>query len=1020
MRTLLLLCWLTVVGAGEAKPPSESAPPALPQITVVVTEFQNRHPLLDQDWLASACADLVASALATGARDVSSGITVLDRSAIAAIDQEGLIARDGGKAQGALASHVLGGSFTVIDDRLTLEVALTTDGQQRWTQRLEGTTEQLPVLARRIAAGALTTMSARVTLPTAGASRTARDLPLAALVTFQRGRAAAARGDHAWAVADLLRTCKLAPQYGEAWLALGSSLEALGRPAAALVAWEQAIAVDPDDPGMSTALFRLARATEERPAHARRLYERLIQEYPYSPAPADLVGAQHAGSSVTVAALAANRLALLGDSVAAPVTTSAGNAAAAKASAAAGASAGAPVADLWLRRLRLITDVRARTQSQVPTEDEYLLRLALLSAAGGWPSDWPVVRLSEGKPAVARLSYAGFGVAPPPGMVIENLTVTAVAKPGMPTGQYRFSLATHSIADANSNGNTLCSSKDGEPVTIAVSPTFASGFSATGVVQLSGQPSQSDVPLADLHLSATLRAAKPGALWIVTQPPGALITIDGHPRGITPCRIGDLAPGSLRVLADSQVIKSWQGSDRPIQDYLRFSDEATIEVATTGETRVEWTLTHRPKRPADGWSDVRLAFPAPLGVEVPGVTRPEHENPTAYRPQALLHEQLGVVLGWSVDGDLRIGVSRDTRTWKMITNLPANSGAEESLAVAAVSPQGQILLVFRRGVELWSITTTDLVTWTQPVRIAEVSDDDYQQRGRRHVAGAVWSAVGQWVIVYQRKGSADYYTATSSDGRGWSTTPTPLVPPVGWSPDRGLLLHRFSDGTPSLYAIARVEPKKHAMIARFTLGSKGWEMRDQSPPFDLKRTNDVSAGLLASEHDHSIHLVTRSGTGVRWVVGGDLHMVDGLCQQGNECAITAAPEGPLLVIPWAGSWWVANAGSTQTAMPLPPTVTYEIPKPAVTATSKTIPPASAAPAALAPSSTPTQSVDVLTQPAVGDTTSARPMAAEPEKTRRGRSPLIIVLVLGVLGLTFTGICWWWWGFLRRRRAEQQS
>jgi tetratricopeptide (TPR) repeat protein len=1006
MRYFLPWCFFACLMAVE---PEKNNEPAPPRITVVVAEFQNRHPLLEQDWLASACADLVASALSSASRDVASGITVLDRSGIAALEQESRIAGEGATAQGTVANHVLGGSFTVSDERLVVEVALSTAGQQRWSQRLEGTVDQVPTLARRIAAGALAALSARVTMPAVGDARAVRDLPLAALVTLQRGRAAAARGDHAWAIADLLRTCKLAPHHGEAWLALGSSFEALGRPAAALAAWEQAVTVDPDDPGMAVALFRLARAQEERrPEYAQRLYERLLRDYPYGPAPLDLTGPQFNGPAITLAELAGKRLAQLVLVVPPPDNQKrqAGD------HAVVGAPRGvsAPVVGQLIRRINQITEKRARNEYADP-ENELLLRLAVWSAAGGWPEGWPVVRLVDGQPVTARVGQAHFDVAPPPGMAIDRLTFAPAPRPGAPAGPYRFNLWTHTISEVGGSGRDLVSTKDGEPVTVTIPPNFALGFSASGYVTTVGRKA-TGTSIADLQLTAALRPVRPGALWITTQPPGALISIDNIPRGVTPCRIGDLAPGPLRVKADSLVTRPSASNDRPIQSYLHFADEADITVAGSGETRVEWTLTHRPQPTADGWSALRPILPAPPGTDVLGVTISWNERPPLYRPQVITHAKAGTVLFWQQDGEVRAATTHDARTWKALTSLPFNSGADESLSAVAVSPQGLILVAFRRGDELWSVTSSDLAGWTPPVRIAEVQSEDDRGSGQRRVAGVVWSSAGHFVVVYRTRNGDRQHTATSSDGRTWSTALTPLVHPDAWWPNASIALQRFSDGAPALLAIARLdkEKQKQAVIVRFALGPNGWTVRDQSPPFERSRTHEGDASLLANDADGSVHLVSRSGNGVRWIPGGDLQATSGLAVLGTELAITAAPGGALMVVPWAGSWWMATSGNAQ-ATTVAPQITYEIPPVELSTSSTTPAPVLAATEVAAKPGSPIPANSVpITVPA------ENPQAVN-EPARRGRSPLIIVLVLGVVVLLSAGITWWWWGFLKRRREE---
>ena len=55
---LMLLTVLFPLAAAEKRELDKTEKPA-PQVTVSVADFQNRHPLLDQDWLSSATADLI-------------------------------------------------------------------------------------------------------------------------------------------------------------------------------------------------------------------------------------------------------------------------------------------------------------------------------------------------------------------------------------------------------------------------------------------------------------------------------------------------------------------------------------------------------------------------------------------------------------------------------------------------------------------------------------------------------------------------------------------------------------------------------------------------------------------------------------------------------------------------------------------------------------------------------------------------------------------------------------------------
>ncbi len=546
MRAMLLpIALLLAVGGLEAQ--DRSPAPAAAAIAIAVSDFQDRHPFLEQDWIATAAPDLIVSALMRATKG-SAEVLVLDRTAIGALESEARLAGEAGPAHGAGATHVIGGSFSVIDGVVQLDVALAAIGQPpSWSQHYAGPVASLRSLAQRIARGALASVNAAGS-DAIGVGGGVRDLPVAALVSFHRGQEAARRGDHAWALADLLRTCKLAPDFGEAWLLLGTTLEALGRPAAALAAWEQASSADPDDPAMPATLFRLARA-RENPADqgpARRLYQRLVDDYPFALAPADIAG-RGAERDTTYAVLAAGRPALFEAS--APGGAAAGQAgsAAGPAPPASGLGGGgngsAIVAETRLRQFRLRLDAHARNQ-YLDGADDYALRRALFEAYGGWPAELPAVRLRAGE-VVQLPPLAGNErmqpVLPPDGQRFESLSLAIAPLPGLDPAGYRIALVAE-CRDTDTDAMAtmgIIESSGGAVVSAAVAPQYAGGF--FGCVNFNHpaarQPAGRNADagkMPDVLLTATLRPIRPGRLWVATQPPGMYIRIEGAFRGYRP------------------------------------------------------------------------------------------------------------------------------------------------------------------------------------------------------------------------------------------------------------------------------------------------------------------------------------------------------------------------------------------------------------------------------------------------------------------------------------------------------
>jgi predicted TPR repeat methyltransferase len=102
---------------------------------------------------------------------------------------------------------------------------------------------------------------------------------LAADRRYDYARGAAAEGDHV-AASDLLQqTLEIAPTWAPAWFALGESRQALGETAAAVDAFTQALAHDPQD--SQGARLRLARlGAADQPAQPPQAYVRdLFDQY---------------------------------------------------------------------------------------------------------------------------------------------------------------------------------------------------------------------------------------------------------------------------------------------------------------------------------------------------------------------------------------------------------------------------------------------------------------------------------------------------------------------------------------------------------------------------------------------------------------------------------------------------------------------------------------------------------------------------------------------------------------------
>lgn len=96
-------------------------------------------------------------------------------------------------------------------------------------------------------------------------------------------------------------------------------------------------------------------------------------------------------------------------------------------------------------------------------------------------------------------------------------------------------------------------------------------------------------------LTSSVRAASSGRLSILTDPPGARVTVDARPRGVSPLVIDDLAEGEHLVTVSSDA-----GSAR-----------RTVAVSAAVAKEVVFSLP-RSTAPAAGWLAVASPFPVDI------------------------------------------------------------------------------------------------------------------------------------------------------------------------------------------------------------------------------------------------------------------------------------------------------------------------------------------------------------------------------------------------------------------------
>jgi hypothetical protein len=950
LAALLALAVLELSGSAEDSVPG----PGARAVTLSVTDFQNRHPFLEDGWIATAAPDLIVDHLMRLMR-AGSPVVVLDRSAIGAVTAESALVGEGGIARGRLATHVVGGSYTVHDGTVDIDAALAPIGQApTWTTHVTGPVTDVAILADRIARGAW----ASLTLPLgamAESSGRAALVPLAALMAFHRGRDAVRRGDHAWALADLLRACSLAPDFGDAWLLLGSTLEALGRPGAAMAAWEQAVTVGADDPAMPETLYQLARSQENQTdrAPARILYQRLIDEYPFSRSTLPPVDGGTT-SPTTYAQLAAERLAQLLDRPRAPsasgptaalLPTTPGVALGAPAVPAhSSAVPGTPTADASAAEADLVAAlVRQLTQAHqeaaagryTGATDEQRLQLLLLRTAGEWPSPLPAVRLKPGVPIAFPYDPLSRVIAPPPGQIIDRLTISRVDEAGVPPSTNGFMLRVQKTSSLTQASDVVAMSVDGLGISIDIAPEFGAGLIASTdiIYRTHGIPS---IPIRppDLNLVATTHPVRPGSLWIVTEPRGAIISVAGLRRGISPCRITDLAPGPVTVTADTLEETAYANGTTPSDRYLHFREQQTVTVAPVDETREYWVLPHRPATEAERWSHLTLAVGAPL-TTASREPRAPWIQAILVRGRACMHPRLGALLAWTTDAGVMITSSPDDQHWNGAIPLHAQATKAEAVTAVAASPHGQILVVYKREHSQFAVVSDDAAaTWSGPVQILSGTSEN-----EAHTTGALWST-NRWVVVAGHGvGDASVF-AHSADGHAWTTEPTVMDAQAGMYIDtRTLLLDQFADGTPALVSVAgHATGQDHCLVLLGLDQYHHWAIRDRSPT--LGGTFTAAASLLMVGRQ-VYEVCDEQGTGGRWHVGEGLISSRGLFTSGLCMASCSGEKGARLFVAVDGSWWMASETAATPAARAPD-------QPPATSASAAVPMHPVPPAAFSP------------------------------------------------------------------------
>jgi hypothetical protein len=89
--------------------------------------------------------------------------------------------------------------------------------------------------------------------------------------------------------------------------------------------------------------------------------------------------------------------------------------------------------------------------------------------------------------------------------------------------------------------------------------------------------------------TASLPTPTTGALAVTSEPPGAMVVVDGVGRGLTPLDLNSLSPGEYRVtlslvgyLDNAQVVTLVAGSDESLSVMLTSAPQTGVVDASTG------------------------------------------------------------------------------------------------------------------------------------------------------------------------------------------------------------------------------------------------------------------------------------------------------------------------------------------------------------------------------------------------------------------------------------------------------
>ena len=276
MLVVLAACgWGRGLSAADAASPSDAAKPAAPT-PVSVVGWEDTSSFGEAAWLGQAGPDLLAAQLAA-----QPALVVLAREDLGVLQQEQSLT-SGRVAVAAAATYVVGGSFQVVDDQLTIHCSVSQGPATLWATEQHGLLSDYTTPCRA-AARLCADYFAHHGGGAVGDIRSAAGPPLSSAAAYYRGLLLLKNGENERAVADFARAVQKAPSFAPAWNQLGLALQACHHDAAAAAAFEQAVTCNPEDPRAPGMLYLSAQRLQQRnPQLAISCYRRIISDYPFT------------------------------------------------------------------------------------------------------------------------------------------------------------------------------------------------------------------------------------------------------------------------------------------------------------------------------------------------------------------------------------------------------------------------------------------------------------------------------------------------------------------------------------------------------------------------------------------------------------------------------------------------------------------------------------------------------------------------------------------------------------------